>query len=47
MKKCAVLVCNEEEEHPVEFKWREGESPIMGQYHTVAARYQTVLAMII
>ena len=34
MKKCAVVVCNEEEVNPVNFKWTWGEDelPIVDQY---------------
>ena len=34
VNKCAVLVCNEEKEKPVEFKWKWGgeELPIVDQY---------------
>ena len=34
MKKCAVVVCNEDKVNPVNFKWKRGkdELPIVDQY---------------
>ena len=34
VKKCAVVVCNEDKENPVTFKWKWGEVelPIVDQY---------------
>ena len=34
VSKCAVLVCNEDKNKPVEFKWKRGgeELPIVGKY---------------